>query len=421
MSAARKMNRKKLLLIGFVIAIAALITFIAINTFISSEKKNINASNPENKVEERSIKSLVEESKGSDLTLAGKVTANNTNKMKIDPDKGTIKEVLVKEGDRVEKGQALFTYQTDQQMKTKEAELDAEAKARAVEVARSSAGIKWETYNKKVAQLNKAKAEYDKENTEELKGEIKTLEGEVDQAYTEGLTGDNEVKNAESELEKAQLMQTNEQERLRADTIVADNAGTIKSLNMDLINQSKEKQREESFMEIIDDSSLFVNGDINEFDREKVSLNQPVELIDRKNKEMKWQGKIVQVANLSSDEAGKDKKPDEDPNLSKFPYKVLIDKADQMPIIGSHVYVKVFPKEFESGKIILNKQYIFSQDDKQYVWKIDNNKIKRHEIKGTPIGENVVSVNEGLAKTDKIAIPKVGMKDGMGVGELVNP
>jgi HlyD family secretion protein len=421
MKIAIKNNRKKFLIIGFAVLVVVLTAIIMVNALRSSEEKSINASTPENQVEEKTVKALVEESKTSDLILAGKVTANNTNKLKIDPDKGTVKEVLVKEGDKVEKGQALFTYQTDQQMKTKEAELDAEAKARAVEVSRSSANIKWETYNKKVAQLNQAKADNDKENKEELKAEIKTLEGEVDQAYTDGLTGDNEVKNAESELEKAQLMQANEQERLGADTIVADNAGTIKSLNMDLINQSKEKQREESFMEIIDDSSLFVNGDINEFDREKVSLNQPVELIDRKNKEKKWKGKIVQVANLSSEESGSEKKQDEDPNLSKFPYKVLIENGDKMPIIGSHVYVKVLPKEFEEGKIILNRKYVITKDNKQFVWKVDDKKIKFHEIKGTPAGENLVTINEGLTQNDKIAVPKEGMKDGMEVGEDVKP
>lgn len=421
MKAIGKKNRRNILLIIFAIVTITVVTVIVINVFASSEKQNINASDPADQIEEKSVKSLVEESKSSDLTLAGKVTANNTNKIKIDPDKGTVKEVLVKEGDHVEKGQALFKYQTDQQMKAKEAELEVQAKSRAVAVARSSAGIKWETYNKKVAQLNTAKAEYAKENTEELKAEIKTLEGEVEQARTEGLTGDNEVKNAETELEKAQLIQVNEQERLEADTIVADNDGRIKSLNMDLINQSKEKQREENFMEIIDDSNLFVDGDINEFDREKVSLEQMVELIDRKDKNKKWRGKIVQVANLSSDEAGKDNKKDEDPNLSKFPYKVLIDKDEQMPFIGSHVYVKVLPKEFEPDKIILNKKYVFSQDDKQFVWKIENHKIKRHEIKSTPAGEDLVIVNEGLAQTDKIAEPKPGMKDGMEVGKDVKP
>ncbi|WP_086314090.1 HlyD family secretion protein [Enterococcus sp. 7F3_DIV0205] len=421
MRTAGKNSKKRIIVSSFIIVVIIVVAIIGIKGLSPSSEQPINASTPENQVEEKIVKALIEESKTSDLILAGKVTANNTNKIKIDPDKGTVKEILVKEGDKVEKGQALFTYQTDQQMKTKEAELDAEAKARAVEVARSSASIKWDAYNKKLSQLNKARDDYNKENSEELKSEIKSLESEVDQAYTEGLTGDNEVKNAESDLEKAQLMQTNEQERLGADTIVADNAGTIKSLNADLINQSKEKQREENFMEIIDDSNLFVSGDINEFDREKASVNQPVELIDRKNKEKTWKGKLVQVANLSSDEAGNDKKQDEDPNLSKFPYKVLIDKEGEMPIIGSHVYVKVLPKEFEKGKIILNKKYVLSKDDKQYVWKVENKKIKMHVIKGTPLGENLVEVNEGLAQTDKIAIPKDGMENGMEVGEDVKP
>ena len=416
----RPRKKKTVILFGTVVFISIMVVIVAIvkigpsfsNSQIKAEKK-------ENVVEEKIVSSLMEESKESDLMLAGKVIANNTNKIKIDPDKGIVADVNVKQGDRVEKGQALFTYQTDQQMKTKEAELDVEAKSRAVDVAKSNSGIKWETYNKKVTQLDKVRADYEKAKTEELKGEVKTLEGEVDQAYTDALTGDNEIKNAESDLERAQLVQTNEQERLKTDTVTADNAGTIKSLNMDLISQSKEKQREEEFMEVIDDSNLFVKGEINEFDRDKVSLDQPVELIDRGDKENKWQGKIVQVANLSSDETGKEDKEEENPTLSKFPYKIFITKADKMPIIGSHVYVKVLPKSFETGKIIINKKYIISKEKKHYVWKISKNVISLHEVKITSVDDTFVTIDEGLSKTDKIAEPKSGMKAGMEVGEHV--
>ncbi|MGL9910025.1 HlyD family efflux transporter periplasmic adaptor subunit [Enterococcus sp. DIV0213h] len=410
----KKFNRKwyfSLLVITVLLAAGA----ISIVATIGKTKESSSTTT----IEARSVKSLINEVKAANLILAGKVSANNSNKIKIDPERGSVKEILVNEGDVVEKGQPLFTYQTDQQRKVVEAEMDVEIKVRAVEQARVTANQKWTAHNQKVEELGKARQDYAKEKSEELQSTIKALEGEIIGLNADAIAGDNEVKNAETELRRAQLLQENEKERLKEDTVTADHSGRIKSLNHDLVNQSKERQKEENFMEILDDSSLYVDGQVTEFDREKVAVNQRLEIMDRKDQGNTWQGSIVQVANLTSDTKQDDQK-EENPNLSKFPYKVKIDQKEEMPLIGSNVYVNVLPQGFVPGKVIINQRYLMEKDGKYYVWKVENDRIKEHEVKVNPMDNELAEIVEGLTFEDQLVLPQTGMVEGMEVGASVD-
>lgn len=410
----KKLNRKwyfSLLVITVLLAVGA------ISIVVSNGKTK--EENSETNIEARSVKSLIDEVKAANLILAGKVMPNNSNKIKIDPERGTVKEILVNEGDVVEKGQPLFTYQTDQQTKVAVAEMDIEVRARAVELARTNTSQKWTAHNQKVAELGKARQDYAKEKSEELQSKIKALEGEITGLHAEAIAGDNEVKNAETELRRTQLLHQDEKERLNEDTVTADHSGRIKSLNRDLVNQSKERQKEENFMEILDDSNLYVDGQVTEFDREKVAVDQRVEIMDRKDQENTWQGNIVQVANLTSDAKKEDKK-EENPNLSKFPYKVKIDPKEEMPLIGSNVYVNILPQGFVPGKVIINQSYLMEKDEKYYVWTVENNRIKEHEVKVNLMDDELAEIVEGLTVEDQLALPQTGMVEGMEVGASVD-
>ena len=67
--------------------------------------------------------------------------------------------------------------------------------------------------------------------------------------------------------------------------------------------------------------------------------------MDRKDQANTWQGNIVQVANLTNDAKQEDQKKKTLICLS-FLSKVKIDPKEEMPLIGSNVYVNVLPKDF---------------------------------------------------------------------------
>ena len=415
----KKMNRKTIILGSTVIlACAGLGGYVLLNQVNQKQAMQM----VDNKIDSLTVQDAVNNSKKTSLVLSGEVVANNSSKVKIDPSKGEVKEVFVKNGDTVTQGQPLFSYVTSQELTAQSAQYDAQAKANGITTAQTSASIKWETYNRKLASLNALRNKYNSSKDESLLDQIKSAEDELAQALSDAKTADNEVTNAQIEAEKAQVTAQTESDRMKYDTVTADTAGTITSMNEDLPTQSKAKKEEETFIEIMDKSKTLVKGTVSEFDREKLSVGQRVDIVDRKDPKKRWSGTVTQVGTLTTANAGNSNggnKQQENPNQGKFPYTVELDQGGEMPLVGSHSYVNVVENAPEAGKVVVNKAYTFSKNGKTYVWKVEGKKVKMKEVKTKKVSDRLVEITEGLTMKDTISTPREGMKDGMEVGQNV--
>ncbi len=415
----KKMNRKTILLGSTVIlACAGLGGYVLLHQVNQQQTMQM----VDNKIDSLTVQDAVNNSKKTSLVLSGEVVANNSSKVKIDPSKGEVKEVFVKNGDTVTQGQPLFSYVTSQELTAQSAQYDAQAKANGITTAQTSASIKWETYNRKLASLNALRNKYNSSKDESLLDQIKSAEDELAQALSDAKTADNEVTNAQIEAEKAQVTAQTESDRMKYDTVTADTAGTITSMNEDLPTQSKAKKEEETFIEIMDKSKTLVKGTVSEFDREKLSVGQRVDIVDRKDPKKRWSGTVTQVGTLTTANAGNSNggnKQQENPNQGKFPYTVELDQGGEMPLVGSHSYVNVVENAPEAGKVVVNKAYTFSKNGKTYVWKVEGKKVKMKEVKTKKVSDRLVEITEGLTMQDTISTPREGMKDGMEVGQNV--
>ena len=415
----KKMNRKTILLGSTVIlACAGLGDYVLLHQVNQQQAMKM----VDNKIDSLTVQDAVNNSKKTSLVLSGEVVANNSSKVKIDPSKGEVKEVFVKNGDTVTQGQPLFSYVTSQELTAQSAQYDAQAKANSITAAQTSASIKWETYNRKLANLNTLKNKYNSSKDESLLDQIKSAEDELAQSLSDAKTADNEVTNAQIEAEKAQVTAQTESDRMKYDTVTADTAGTITSMNEDLPTQSKAKKEEETFIEIMDKSKTLIKGSVSEFDREKLSVGQRVDVVDRKDPKKRWSGTVTQVGTLTTANAGNSNggnKQQENPNKGKFPYTVELDQGGEMPLVGSHSYVNVVENAPEAGKVVVNKAYTFSKNGKTYVWKVEGKKVKMKEVKTKKVSDRLVEITEGLTMKDAISTPREGMKDGMEVGQNV--
>ena len=415
----KKMNRKTIILGSTVIlACAGLGGYVLLNQVNQKQAMQM----VDNKIDSLTVQDAVNNSKKTSLVLSGEVVANNSSKVKIDPSKGEVKEVFVKNGDTVTQGQPLFSYVTSQELTAQSAQYDAQAKANGITNAQTSASIKWETYNRKLASLNALRNKYNSSKDESLLDQIKSAEDELAQSLSDAKTADNEVTNAQIEAEKAQVTAQTESDRMKYDTVTADTAGTITSMNEDLPTQSKAKKEEETFIEIMDKSKTLVKGTVSEFDREKLSVGQRVDIVDRKDPKKRWSGTVTQVGTLTTANAGNSNggnKQQENPNQGKFPYTVELDQGGEMPLVGSHSYVNVVENAPEAGKVVVNKAYTFSKNGKTYVWKVEGKKVKMKEVKTKKVSDRLVEITEGLTMQDTISTPREGMKDGMEVGQNV--
>lgn len=364
------------------------------------------------------VQQLMDEQKDVTAILSGEAVANNSTKLKIDTSRGEVQEIMVKEGETVTAGQPLFKYRTDQDLTAKTSDYDAQSKAKVVENSRNAAGIKWGTYNRKLEQLNALKQKYQTSNDESLLEQIKSSEDELAQSLEAAQTADNEVSQAEIEYEKALVTAQTEQEKTDTSIVRADFAGKVVQLNADLANQSKDRKDEETFMELIDQSKMMIKGEVSEFDRDKVAIGQKVEVVDRVDATKRWTGTLTQVGNLTL--GGDEKKEQENPNQSKYPYKVELAESEQLPTIGTHHYVRLLNNPDSLGKVRIPKNYILQEKGGSFVWKIVDGKVKKEAVEVDVISDTVVEIKQGLQTEDKIVPPMDGIKEGMKEGDYVN-
>lgn len=137
----------------------------------------------------------------------------------------------------------MFSYETSQRLTAQSSEFDVQTKANQLQVAKTNAALKWETYNRKVNEINTLKSRYNTAPDESLLEQIRSAEDSVSQALSDAKTADSDVKTAQIELDKANATATTEKGKLEYDTVKSDTAGTIVSLNTDLPNQSKSKKK----------------------------------------------------------------------------------------------------------------------------------------------------------------------------------
>ena len=184
----KKMNRKTILLGSTVIlACAGLGGYVLLHQVNQQQAMKM----VDNKIDSLTVQDAVNNSKKTSLVLSGEVVANNSSKVKIDPSKGEVKEVFVKNGDTVTQGQPLFSYVTSQELTAQSAQYDAQAKVNGITAAQTGASIKWETHNRKLANLNTLKNKYNSSKDESLLDQIKSAEDELAQALSDAKTADN--------------------------------------------------------------------------------------------------------------------------------------------------------------------------------------------------------------------------------------
>lgn len=356
----------------------------------------------------KTVKNAIKSSqKGADAILAGTVIPNSKSKIKLDGTRGIVTELHVNEGDTVTNGQNLFSYYSiDNETELKDAELSATNQVNSVAQKREAANLKWDEYNKKKANAKKEE----------------TKEEELNTSYMEASNAEAEVASAQIEADKAQLLVDKAREKVSQNTVTAQFDGVIKSIDKDQMNKPAVEGSETPFMEVVDSSVQYVEGKVDEFNKDKFSVEQTVQIFDRNDNSKLWTGKITKVGNLTTEDDDK-KKDDENQNASKYPFKVLVDKSETPPSIGQHVYVKLAPKEPEAGKIALPKGYLMKEKNKTFVWKAKNNKLEKTTVElGEENAEDgTVEIKSGLTETDSIVYPAPELKEGMEVKQDAQP
>ena len=316
--------------------------------------------------------------------FGGVVVSENVAEVQKDSDK-TVKELLVKEGEDVKEGQALFSYDTD------ELQLSLDKKKLELE------------------QLKASIANYKAQITS-LKNERAGLTGTAKLQYTI------QIQSTEIDLKEAELnLGTKEAEVQRAEDLLANSTvlspveGRIQAISE---NGTDNYGNPLPYITIQQKGSYRVKGVLNELQRGGLTEGVRLTIFSRTNAGEQWGG-TINLVDYENPYQGSDydryygNSSDEMSSSSKYPFYVELDDTEGL-ILGQHVYMELETEEEESAAVGISGAFVcYNEDGSAYVWAEKSGKLEKRAV---TLGEydymqDKQEILEGLSGEDYIAFP----------------
>lgn len=368
------------------------------------------------------ISKLSETDSGVENRYAGVVEPQETVQVKIESGR-KVKEVQVKTGEEVKKGQLLFQYDLGSiQQSLQEAQLALDRlKNEALSISDQITTLETEK--------KKATADNQLSYTIEIETQKMNLKkNEYDQ------------KSKQAEIEKLSQATQNTEVRSEIDGVIQkidtskmggdESEGVNDTLTEgDSSDSGSGDSSSNAFITILSTGAYRVKGTVNEINRDSIIEGTPVIIRSRVDSSKTWKGTMGAVdmdnstENKSSDMAmyGMSGSSDDQTSSSTYPFYVNLDSSDGL-MLGQHVYIEADEGQDEKkAGVWLNDYFILDLDtDSPYVWVADSkNKLEKRTVVLGQYDENLAEyeIADGLTEKDKIAFPTDNLEEGMTVVE----
>ena len=315
----------------------------------------------------------------------GMVVSENVTEIKKDSEK-TIKDVMVKEGDDVNKGDKLFEYDTD--------ELQLSLEKKQLELEQLNASI--ENYQQQIKDLEKERGWASGSDKLQYTIQIQTTQVDMKEAELNAKAKQTEVTQAENLLKNA--------------TVVSPIRGRIQSINE---NGTDNNGNPAPYITIQEVGSYRVKGTIGELQRGSIIEGTRIKITSRTDASAVWTGTVTLV-DYENPTQGNDSdryyglSTDSMAASSKYPFYVELDSTDGL-ILGQHVYLEIQTEgDGVSSGLPLSSAFIcFEEDGSAYVWAEKKGKLEKRSV---TLGEydemmDTYEVLDGLTVDDYIAFP----------------
>ena len=326
--------------------------------------------------------------------FAGVAVSGRTKEIKKDPSL-TVEEIKVEEGQLVNVGDVLFTYNNESaNLNVEQAKLEIESLKNKIDVA-----------NGQIAELTKERSAAASADKLGYTLEIQGLEADIKETqYNIG------VKEKELKALEAAAVDTQ---------VKSEIAGRVTSVNAN--GETGEDGNEKPFITIVEVGNLRIKGTINEMNRGALNEGDAVTIRSRTDEAQTWRGTVRNIdwENAEqSDRNGYDMYggSDEMTTSSKYPFYIDVDDPEGL-IIGQHVYIE--PGETVTARadaLTLPAYFINDADADPWVWAV--NARDRLEKRPVSLGDYDEEMNEyviadGLTMEDYVAFPDDTLQAGM--------
>ncbi|MED1300572.1 efflux transporter periplasmic adaptor subunit [[Bacillus thuringiensis] serovar konkukian] len=385
-------KKKKGIIIGVIVLIAIVA---AINIFVMQSTKKGAA-----KVDAVSFEKVTERNLNNTKLISGQIKPGNIESFYSDPTKGKVKDIEVKEGQEVEKGTKLFSYDNEEiNLKMKQAELD-----------QKMADMRYDQNKKKIDSLKKeVKKAKDsgagKEVTDPMEEQISELEMQQ--------------KTTDLEKEKGKLQKEELQKKQKELTIYSNFAGVVQKLDKDAAQSSSQALggQGKAFLQIASKEPFQIQGTLTELQKSQIQKDQPFTVTAKANSKKKWTGKITEVSEFptSAEMAQAAGAGEATQNMSQYTYKASLDSQDGLSP-GYHVSLQV---NLENKKMIaVPSKSIVEKDKDTFVYIKDKGKLRKQNVKkGATDGEWTEIIDGATVGQKVVKNPSDNVYDGMEVKE----
>lgn len=309
-----------------------------------------------------------------------------------------IEQMLVSEGELVQEGQVLFTYDmANLRLTVQKAQLEIEQLANSVT-----------TYGEQISQLEKEKRAAS--SSEQLSYTVQI----------QGLVLDQ--KEAQYNLSVKQAELADLQASAADNQVISPVTGHIQSINVD--GGTDNNGNPLPLMTIVESGVFRVKGSINELNRDALFEGSAVIVRSRTDDAAIWHGTIdtinwddPQMADNSKGYVVMESSSDSTVNASNYPFYVTLQETDGL-MLGQHVYIEPdLGQEDEGEAIWLDADYVTLTDNGAFVWAATSRSTL--EMRQVTLGAHDeelsrYTIEEGLSAQDYIAWPdrdlSVGMK-----------
>lgn len=313
----------------------------------------------------------------------GIVVSENVTEIKKDSDK-TVAELLVKAGDDVEEGQALFSYDTE--------ELQLNLDKQRLEQQQLEMSI--ESYESQIQSLENALNTVGGTTRLQYTIEIQSTQVDLKEAQIK-------LKTKEAEVEKSEELLANA-------TVVSPVKGRIQAVNE---SGTDSYGNATAYITIQQAGSYRVKGVLGEQQRGSLVEGQRLTITSRTNAQEVWGGTVTLVDYESPYQGSTSDRyygyTDEMTSTSRYPFYVELDTTEGL-LLGQHVYLALETGEEETQGISIGSAFVcFQEDGSAYVWAERNGKLEQRSVTLGDYNEanDTYAVLDGLALEDYIAFP----------------
>ena len=314
----------------------------------------------------------------------GLVVSENVTEITRDTEK-TIAELLVKEGDDVTEGQALFSYDTDALQLT----LDKQR----LELEQLDATI--DNYYAQIAILERDRNRASANNKLQYTIEIQSTQLDLKEAEIN-------MKTKEAELAASETLMQNA-------TVVSPVGGRVQSISESGTDNFGNAL---PYITIQQAGSYRVKGTLGELQRGGIVEGNRMKIVSRTDPDTVWTGTVTLVDYESPSQGGDMDRyygmnTDEMSNSSKYPFYVELDSTEGL-ILGQHIYMELETEEDTAASVSISSAFFaYEEDGSTYVWAEKRGKLEKRPV---TLGDynpmqDTYQVLEGLTEEDYIAFP----------------